>query len=80
MIEVGVPPENHKPTFGNALLKIDCSKIAKSSIDYLVRTLRKFLNIQLVDGDLIYAEGKISGKHYVEVWKLIECFNVTVLD
>lgn len=90
MIEVGVPFENpteyvplketYAPTFGNVVLKIDCSKIDDTATDYLVRTLKKYLKVYLADGDLIYAEGSISGKNYDVIWKAINCFEVTVLD
>lgn len=88
MIEVGVPFENpteyvplketHTPTFGNVVLKIDCSKIGKTAIDYIVRDLKKWLDVTLAGGDTIYAEGTINYRHYAEVWRTLDCFDVTV--
>lgn len=69
-----------KPTFGNVKLKIDCSKIGQSSTDYIVRNLRRYLKVQLVGGDLIYAEGKITPRCYNEVWLTLNCFDVRLMD
>lgn len=69
-----------KPTVGNGNLKIDCSRIGQSSIDYIVRILRRYLKVQLVGGNVIYTEGFINTRHYNEVWRTLDCFDVKLLD
>lgn len=87
MIEVGVPFDNpteyvplDKSKCGNIKLKLDCSEIGESSINYLARMMKKYLKVYIVGGNLIYAEGRIEDKHYRKLWHIIDCFNVKLID
>ena len=93
MFLVGVPFENpvefvplivkeikpRKPLKGKIKLKIDCSTLGKSSINALAYVLKKYLRVQVVGGDTIYAEGTISKSKYDEVWRTIGLFQCNIV-
>ena len=93
MFLVGVPFENpvkfvpltvkeikpRKPLKGKIKLKIDCSTLGKSSINALAYVLKKYLRVQVVGGDTIYAEGTINNSKYNEVWRTIDLFQCNIV-
>ncbi len=68
-----------KPTIGNVTLKIDCSNLGASAIETLAACLRKFLAVNIIAGDTIYATGEISTRHYNEIWQTIDLFDCKVI-
>ena len=69
----------HKPEIGNVTLKIDVSKLGISAIEALSAALRKFLIVQFVGGDTLYATGEVSHKQYNIIWSTIDLFQCNVI-
>ena len=60
-------------------LKIDVSKLSISAIEALSAALRKFLIVQFVGGDTLYATGEVSHKQYNIIWSTINLFQCNVI-
>lgn len=73
------PIKPHKPAIGNVSLKIDVSQMGISAIETLASALKKYLLVRFIGGDTIYATGKISARHYNEIWNTIDLFNCKVI-
>lgn len=68
-----------KPSIGYVTLKIDVSQLGISAIEYLSSVIRKYLAVQIIGGDILYATGKISSKDYNKIWSTLDSFQCKVI-
>ena len=68
-----------KPSIGNVTLKIDVSQLGISAVEYLSSVIRKYLAVQIIGGDILYATGKISSKDYNKIWSTLDSFQCKVI-
>lgn len=63
---------------GNVYLRIDCSRLRAEDIAVLAELIARFLAVQVVGGDLIFASGTIGGYDYDNVWKILDRYDVII--
>lgn len=68
-----------KPSIGYVTLKIDISQLGISAVEYLYSVIRKYLAVQIIGGDILYATGKISSKDYNKIWSTLDSFQCKVI-
>ena len=63
---------------GNVNLKIDCSRLSPKSIHTLAGVLRRYVDIVIAGGDLIFATGRVDSHIYTNIWRILRRFDVDV--
>ena len=59
-------------------LKIDCRNLAKSAIDELEEKLVRWLDVQILGEDIIFADGDVTEFAYNRIWEILDHYNVII--
>ena len=68
--------ENHLNKKYPVHLKIDCRKMKAKEITELAEKLMRYMAIQIIGGNTIYAKGRITNFEYGRIWDITDKYNV----
>ena len=59
--------------------KLDCHNLTPPEIEELAEKLTAYLEVEILGGDMIFADGEVTKFDYDRLWELVDKYDV-ILD